>query len=76
MLSDALVAIAVVSVCCTVTAAALGVITRGETLVNEVYDTSAETYEETLSGIGECVCEAQEEMTDPEEQTDTSSNSF
>ncbi|MBR2793778.1 MAG: hypothetical protein IKE16_03945 [Solobacterium sp.] len=72
VLSDALVAIAVVSVCCTVTAAALGVITRGETLVNEVYDTSAEMYEETLSGIGECVCEVQEEITEP---TDTSSNS-
>ena len=60
VLSDALVAIAAVSVCCTITAAALGVISASESGVHEVYEKSEEEYEDFLSGIGECVCETEE----------------
>ena len=64
MLSDALIAIAAVSVCCTVSAAALGVIAASDAGIKDAYEESESDYEDALSGIGECVCEepAEEEL--------------
>ena len=67
MLSDALVSIAAVSVCCTVTAAALGVIAASDVRIRDAYEESEQQYEEALSEIGECICE---EETEPETETD------
>ena len=74
VLSDALIAVAVVTMLALLVHSALHVTVQADEKITESYQHSEETYEEAMERIGECVCETEEP--DSGEVTDTSLNSF
>ena len=73
VLSDALIAITIVSLLAVLVQAGVRSADQTQTLLNQAEQDSNEIYEDFMRGIGECICS--EEHEEPEE-TDTSSNSF
>ena len=74
VLSDALIAVAVVSMLALLVHSALHTALQADEKIAESYQRSDESYEQAMERIGECVCETEEP--DSEEPADTSLNSF
>ncbi len=74
MLSDALIAVAVVSMLALLVHSALRSASEASFRIRESYAQSEEQFETAMHQIGECVC--QEEEPADEETADTSLNSF
>ncbi|MBR4456689.1 MAG: hypothetical protein IKS32_10815 [Solobacterium sp.] len=66
VLSDALIALAVVSIMAFLVQSALYSAERSEAAVRNVYEESARAFEQQMSDIAECVCETAL----PEDETD------
>ena len=73
VLSDALIAAAVISVLVLLAHSVLRSAHEADRRITESYAMTEEQYETVITGIGECICE---EEPPAEEPADTSSNSF
>ena len=74
MLSDALIAIVVVSALIHLAYSAIRSASEANRRITDAYRQSEEQYETAILEIGECVCETEESVN--EEITDISLNSF
>ncbi len=74
MLSDALIAIAVVSALVLLAYSAIRSASEADRRIDDAYHQSEEQFETAMLEIGECICETEEPVN--EETADISLNSF
>lgn len=75
ILTDALIAIAVVSILAVLTQTTIRTLENSEQKLNETYEESNESFESNIFEIGECICETEDAGPAAEETTDISLSS-